>query len=330
MHCPYCKKDDKVVKRGTRKNKYVTKQQYWCNRCEKYFVEHDGFQCMTYPKEIIVKVLHLYAEGLSLSKLRDYIWQHEGFYLYDSTILYWVKKYARMLSKFESTMKPRVKGRIHTDEVQVKVKKKRHYSINSIDSKTKYNLASTFTKHRTKRVCRNHFKKIRAKIGTQVKEVWDREKTKPRKERKLITFVSDKFGGYKIGFTFCFYRFARLVHGVPIACKRYGLEHNNNAIERYNEDFKQRYKVTRGFKTKESGEYFSDFRRIIYNFVRTHQSIGKTPAEEAEIPLSLGRNRLLQLIHFFCCRLYIRWDQRIIACRNGFFPLFECFSGENR
>lgn len=299
MRCPYCKRYDKVVKRGNRKNKYATKQQYWCNRCRKYFVEHDGFQGMTYPREIIVKTLHLYAEGLSLSKTRDYIWQQEGFYLYDSTILYWVKKYAGLLSKFESKLKPRVKGRIHTDDVQVKVKKNRYYSINSVDSKTKYNLASTFTRHRSKWVCRKHFKKLKKMIGDQIKEIWKEEKDKPARERKLITFVSDKFEGYKIGFTYHFYGVAKLLFGVPIACKKYGLEHNNNAIERHNEDFKQRYKVTRGFKNQGSGESFSKLRRIIYNFVRTHQGLGKTPAEEAEIALPLGRNRLLHLIIFF-------------------------------
>ena len=299
MHCPYCKNEDKVVKRGKRKNKYVKKQQYWCNRCKKYFVEHNGFQGMTYPKEIIVKAVHLYEEGLSLSKVRDYIWQHEGFYLYDSTILYWVKKYADLLSNFESKLKPRVKGRVHTDEIYVKVKGKRYYSVNSVDSGTKYNLATTFTKHRTRKKCREHFKKLKGKIGDQVKEVWKKEKDKPVKERKLIVFVSDKFEGYKIGFTYCFYRFAKLVHGVPIACKKYGLEHNNNAIERHNEDFRQRYKVTRGFKSPESGEAFGELRRIIFNFVRTHQGLGKTPAEAAELDLYLGRNRLLNLIKFF-------------------------------
>jgi len=130
-------------------------------------------------------------------------------------------------------------------------------------------------------------------------------KRKPVKNRKLITFVSDKFEGYKIGFTYFFYRFAVLVFGVPIACKKYGLEHNNNAIERHNEDFKQRYKVTRGFKSQESGESFAELRRIIYNFVRTHQGLGRTPAEEAELLLPLGRNRLLRLIRFFCCLLHI-------------------------
>jgi len=42
-YVPYCKKDGKVVKRGKCKNKYVKKQQYWCNGCGKYFVEHDSF-----------------------------------------------------------------------------------------------------------------------------------------------------------------------------------------------------------------------------------------------------------------------------------------------
>ena len=145
----------------------------------------------------------------------------------------------------------------------------------------------------------NIFKKLRNKIGDQVKEVWMREKDKPVKERKLIVFVSDKFEGYKIGFTYCFYRFAALVHGVPIACKKYGLEHNNNAIERHNEDFRQRYKVMRGFKTPESGGAFGELRRIIFNFVRTHQGLGKTPAEAAELDLHLGRNRLLDIIKIF-------------------------------
>jgi transposase-like protein len=150
MKCPFCSSND-VVKAGKRRNKYMVKQQYLCNDCNRRFIEHDGFEDMTYPKEIIAKTLHLYVEGLSLSKVRNYIYQHEGYYLYDGTILYWVKKYAKLLSKFESNLKPKVKGRIHTDETYVKVKGKDYYSIDSIDSGTKYDLATTFTEHRTKK-----------------------------------------------------------------------------------------------------------------------------------------------------------------------------------
>lgn len=314
MECPYCKTEKNVVKRGIRKNKYTTKQQYYCKKCKKWFIEHDGFEGMTYPKEIIVKVIHLYIEGLSLSKIRDYIYQHEDYLIYDSRILYWVKKYAKLLSEYEGKLKPKIKGRIHTDEVCVKVKGKQHYAINSIDSKTKYNLAGTFTKKRSKEKCREHFKKLKDKIGEQIKERWIAEKDKIPEEKNLITFVSDKFENYKNGFTYYFYRFAMLVFGVPIACKRYGLEYNNNAIERHNEDFKQRSKVMRGFKSFKNAESFIELRRIIYNFVRTHQGIGRTPAEESGLNLSLGKNRLLSLIIFFIFFYYV-------VCRISFWTI---------
>jgi transposase-like protein len=106
------------------------------------------------------------------------------------------------------------------------------------------------------------------------------------------------FEGYKIGFRHWFYRFAQLTFGAPIACRKYGLKHNNNSIERHNEDYKQRYKVTRGFKSSDSGETFTELRRIIYNFVRTHQGINTTPAVAAELDFPLGRNKLLNLIIF--------------------------------
>ena len=95
MFCPYCMDDDSVQKRGIRNNKYIKKQQYWCNKCKKYFVERDGFEYMTYPKEIILKVLQLHKEGLSLSKIRDNICHYDRFHLYDATILNWIKKYAK-------------------------------------------------------------------------------------------------------------------------------------------------------------------------------------------------------------------------------------------
>jgi hypothetical protein len=87
-----------------------------------------------------------------------------------------------------------------------------------------------------------------------------------------------------------------LTFGVPIACKKHGLNYNNNAIERHNEDFKQRSNVMRGFKSKNSGSAFTEMRRIVYNFVRTHQGLGKTPADEAGLKMSLDNNRLLNLI----------------------------------
>ena len=120
------------------------------------------------------------------------------------------------------------------------------------------------------------------------------------KNEELIRFVCDGFENYKNAFNKLFYRIAELQFGVPIACRKYNYEHNNNAIERYNGKIKDRIKNIRsGFKSFDNAKCFMDLRRIIYNFVNPHQELNeKTPAEMAKINLNLGRNKLLNLIRF--------------------------------
>lgn len=72
VKCPHCR-SSRVIKAGKVNNKYVTKQAYRCLNCRHYFVERDGFENRSYPKEIIAQVLHLYVEGLSLSKIREFM-----------------------------------------------------------------------------------------------------------------------------------------------------------------------------------------------------------------------------------------------------------------
>jgi hypothetical protein len=47
---------------------------------------------------------------------------------------------------------------------------------------------------------------------------------------------------------------------------------------------------------KAPAEAFLSLRRMIYNYVRTHQGLISTPAEAADIRLDLRKNRLLNLI----------------------------------
>jgi len=46
------------------------------------------------------------------------------------------------------------------------------------------------------------------------------EKNKPKKKRKIIIFVCDKFENYKASFNRIFHRVAALRFGVPIKAKR--------------------------------------------------------------------------------------------------------------
>jgi hypothetical protein len=182
----------------------------------------------------------------------------------------------------------------------VKVNGDDNFDLNAIDSVTKFVLAHLFVEERTKKKCYEFLRQIKNTCYKQIKETYEREKHKRVKDRKLIEFTCDKFANYRSAFQKLFYRTCKLNFGVPIACKKYNLEHNNNPIERYNGKSKDRIKSIRsGFKSFEGAAYFMNLRRIIYNYVNPHQELqGKTPAEEAGIILPLGRNKLLGLIKF--------------------------------
>ena len=193
-----------------------------------------------------------------------------------------------------------MKGDIHYDEKYVQVKDDWNFDLNAVDSVTKFVLAHKFTDERTKEVCIKFLSEIKINCYPQILERYLSEKHKKVKDRKLFEFICDGFENYKSAFNKLFRRTAKLSFRVPIACRKYGLEHNNNPVERYNGKLDDRLKIIRGgFGSFEGAEVFMNLRRIIHNFVNPHQQLrGKTPAEMAEIILPLKRNKLLSLIRF--------------------------------
>ncbi|MBI2045539.1 DDE-type integrase/transposase/recombinase [Candidatus Pacearchaeota archaeon] len=197
-------------------------------------------------------------------------------------------------------VKPKINGNIHYDEKYIKVNGKDNYDLNAIDSKTKFVLAHLFVEKRTKQKCYEFLKQIKDNCYKQIWEIYEKEKHKKVGGRELIKFVCDKFANYKSAFNRLFYRTCKLAFGVPIACKKYNLEHNNNPIERYNGKTKDRMNgMRKGFSSFDGAKDFMNLRRVINNFVNPHQELeGKTPAEVAEINLKLGRNKLLGLARY--------------------------------
>ena len=128
-------------------------------------------------------------------------------------------------------------------------------------------------------------------------EQYKQELKKPAKKRKLIIFVSDKFANYKGAWKKLFYRITRLTFGVPIACKKFGLKHNNNSVERHNRELSRRFDALNVFQTHEGAQATSALCKILHNYVTPHSMLNqKTPAERAELILPLGTNKLLELI----------------------------------
>ena len=128
-------------------------------------------------------------------------------------------------------------------------------------------------------------------------EQYKKEVKKPVKKRGVVVFISDKFWNYKAAWKKLFSRITKIKFGVPIACKKFGLKHNNNAVERHNRELSRRFDALNVFQTHEGAVSTSALCKILHNYVNPHSMLhGKTPAESAELILPLGENKLLNLI----------------------------------
>jgi len=75
--CPKCGSQDSVW-RGYRYNESGKKRLRKCKNCGSKFSPDDGFLRRRFHKEHIVEAVSLYQSGLSLSKVKDHMWQHHG------------------------------------------------------------------------------------------------------------------------------------------------------------------------------------------------------------------------------------------------------------
>ena len=93
LKCPVCESLD-VSKKGFRKNRSGKKQKYQCYDCKQWFIKNDGFKRMRFKPEIISRAVHQHADGFSLSKIQNHLWQHDAVRVSRSTVAGWVKKYS--------------------------------------------------------------------------------------------------------------------------------------------------------------------------------------------------------------------------------------------
>ena len=185
---------------------------------------------------------------------------------------------------------PEIKGNLHLDEKYINVKGKYCYDLNVIDRKTKFVLSELFVRQRTINKCKTLLNKIKMWCYQQIMLLY-------RQGLTVIKFVADNFSNYHTAWKRTLARITTMDAGVPITCKKYGLHHNNNCIERYNREITRRMDAIDVFQTFDGAKDFFALRTIVYNYVNPHNSLkGKTPAEAAGIILDLGQNKLLSLI----------------------------------
>lgn len=61
---------------------------------------------MRYKPKVIVRAVHMHEDGMSLSKIQNHLWQHNGVKISMWAISQWVKKYSVFLKRSNVRSKP--------------------------------------------------------------------------------------------------------------------------------------------------------------------------------------------------------------------------------
>jgi transposase-like protein len=281
--CPSCKSVN-VGKWGIRVTKYGNTQRFVCNDCDHTFIVDKGFCRMKHSPESITLTLDLYFKGMSDRKIVDHLKQFHNITVVHTTVIRWIHKYLKLLSKYAEKYKAEVGNIWHCDETTVFIKKegeKKYYQWiwNLMDAKTRYLLACQVTDTRYVKDARKPLHK--AKEMTDVAP---------------DAIVTDGLPAYKQAVKDEFYGLGR-IQNPHVRLKDFETHPNNNILERLNGTFRERTKVFRSLDSELSAEDFAAGMQTYYNYIRPHQGIGGlTPAQLAGIPLDLTGNRWMTMI----------------------------------
>lgn len=273
--CRFCKSSN-TIRWCKRKNKYQTKQRYFCKDCERTFVPNDGFIGFSYPPKAICEAFELFFSGLSLKKIKKHILRNYGFFVSCRTILNWIRQLSVLIYcytfTFAKTHKAKISGAWHADETEVKNKKKKRWIWTLTHKRNGFLISIRYSKRRTQ---------------DNAKAMYKEGKTMMKKPPKRI--VSDKNGSYRKAFNKYFYNTGvKIVHGVPIASKKHGLRYNNNTAEEMIRIIKDWYRHMNGFSSDDSANDLVKGFWAFYNFIQPQDALKwKTPAEAVGFNLKL-------------------------------------------
>ncbi|MFC1991940.1 transposase [Chloroflexota bacterium] len=272
--CKYCQSDN-VIKYG----KYKGKQYYYCKACNRKFADLDTIPKMQYSTSKIAGALNMYYEGLSLLEIRRNLIQQHGDYISDATIFNWVNRFSKMAINEAKKYTPKVGGVWIADETFMRIDKQfdgdtidNPYSKSRkakwvvfwdiIDAKTRFLLASHATTTRTIKDAQILMEKAAKRAGRIPRIVY-----------------TDKLRAYLDGIELTFGADTEHRQGSP-----FEVGNSNNLIERFHGTIKERTKVMRALKSRDTLEKFMDGWLVHYNFFRPHMSLkDMTPAQVAGI-----------------------------------------------
>ena len=276
--CKFCDSPN-ITKKGIRKLKKGTFQQFRCRDCRRRFTHNLGFERKRATPEQITMAVDLLFSGLSSRKTAKSI-RMTGADASHVTVQNWAREYSDLMDRFMDKITPRVGGQWRTDEIFLMIKGNRRYLFAMLDSDTRYWLAKMVAEHKGNDDVAPLFRKAKEVAG--------------KVPERLISDGAANFGH---------------AHRKQYAPKNFlhkDSEHvrhihmagdmNNNQMESFNGNtVRLREEATRGLNREDSAILTG--LRLYHNHVRPHQGLpGKTtPGEAAGIKIE-GANKWKTII----------------------------------
>jgi transposase-like protein len=225
--------------------------------------------------QIITSAMQLYFTGESLRNVERFL-KLQGVNSSHMSVYRWIKKYVLLMEKYLEKIKPNVSSVWRTDELYLKVKGNMKYLYALMDDETRFWIAQEVLDT-----------KYTANINPLFKHGKDIAGKRPN------SLISDGAPNFNDAFKKEF-RTIKNPRTRHIKHIRLQGDHNNNKMERFNGEVRDREKVMRGLKRADT-PILTGY-QIYHNYLRPHEGLNmKTPAEACGIKIE-GKNKWQTLI----------------------------------
>jgi transposase-like protein len=262
IECRVCGSND-----SNKYGKYKDTQYYICKECQSKFAGTNAYPKMKYPKMFNVMALTYYYNGMSYKNINQTFDDLEGQRFSKSTLWNWITKFSKMGNRYVNQLHPTLSGIWVADETVIDIWGEHYWFWDIIDTQTRFLIASHLSKTRSMKDAKKLF--YMAKL---------RSKTRP----KFI--ITDKMGAYHRAINKVYYSNYRDMKVVHFESEGFEAPINTNLIERFHGTVKQRTKVMRDLKSRDSARIVLDGFITHYNFFMEHSYLDyRTPAEAGGI-----------------------------------------------
>jgi len=273
--CIFCR-SPKLIKWGVRHNKYGDIQKFSCKSCGKFFTVNIGFENMKHNPKGITTAMQLYFSGESLRNVAKSL-KLLGVEVSHQTVYNWIEKYTALMDRYLDKITPNVSDTWRADELFLKVKGDMKYLYAMMDDQTRFWIAQEVADT-----------KYTADITPLLR---DGKKFAGKVPQTLIT---DGAFNFESAFQTAYRRESEALVTKHIRHIRMQGDKNNNKMERFNGELRDREKVT--CNLKKSDTPILSGMQIYHNYIRPHMALdGQTPADKAGIKVE-GANKWITII----------------------------------